>query len=83
MSSLSVHFVPVIYLHRSPVIVISRLIIKLIGHLSHEDTGTDLLNDLALLALEQKAKVIVVSNGEIPLETGVKSIFRYPEPNRA
>uniref|UniRef100_UPI00289D43F3 baeRF3 domain-containing protein n=1 Tax=Proteiniclasticum sp. TaxID=2053595 RepID=UPI00289D43F3 len=56
---------------------------KDLGHLSHEDTGTDLLNDLALLALEQKAKVIVVSNGEIPLETGVKSIFRYPEPNRA
>lgn len=56
---------------------------KGLGHLSLEDAGTDLLNDLALLALEQKAKVIVVSDDELPLETGVKSIFRYPEPNRA
>lgn len=46
--------------------------------LSEEGSG-DMLNDLALLALKQKAKVYVVSDDKIPLETGVKSIFRYPK----
>ncbi|HBT18933.1 MAG TPA: hypothetical protein DEA52_02630 [Clostridiaceae bacterium] len=46
--------------------------------LLQEGPHGDMLNDVALLALKQKAKVYVVSKEELPLETGVKSIFRYP-----
>lgn len=49
------------------------------GQLNLDDAETDLLNELALLALAQKSKVVVVSKEELPLETGVKAIFRYPE----
>lgn len=42
-----------------------------------ENGAGDMLNDLAVLALKQKAKVFVVPKEKMDLETGVKSIFRY------
>jgi len=44
--------------------------------LSEEENG-DMLNDLALLALKQKAKVFVVPEDKMISDTGVMSIFRY------
>lgn len=42
-----------------------------------EEANGDMLNDLALLALKQKAKVFVVPEDRMTAETGVMSIFRY------
>lgn len=44
--------------------------------LSEEENG-DMLNDLALLALKQRAKVFVVPEDKMVSDTGVMSIFRY------
>lgn len=67
--------------------LIVNLDAKVPGRLSQDGTlkeeEGDLLNDVALLALAQKAKVYVVTPDELPLDTGIKSIFRFPEPNRA
>jgi len=43
-----------------------------------ENGSGDMLNDLALLALKQKAKVYVVSDEKLSLDSGVKAIFRFP-----
>jgi len=37
----------------------------------------DMLNDLTLLALKQSAKVYVVTDEKLSLDTGVKAIYRY------
>ncbi len=44
-----------------------------------EKESGDMLNDLALLALKQNAKVYVVTEDKMPLETGVKAIYRYQQ----
>ena len=43
-----------------------------------ENGSGDMLNDLALLALKQKAKVYVVTDEKLSLDSGVKAIFRFP-----
>lgn len=42
-----------------------------------EDESGDMLNDLTLLALKQNAKVYVVTDEKLSLDTGVKAIYRY------
>jgi len=42
-----------------------------------EDESGDMLNDLTLLALKQNAKVYVVTDENLSLDTGVKAIYRY------
>jgi len=42
-----------------------------------EDESGDMLNDLTLLALKQNAKVYVVTDEKLTLDTGVKAIYRY------
>ncbi len=46
--------------------------------LMDENGAGDMLNDLALLALKQKAKVYVISDEKLSLDSGVKAIFRFP-----
>lgn len=43
-----------------------------------ENGSGDMLNDLALMALKQKAKVYVVTDEKLSLDSGVKAIFRFP-----
>lgn len=43
-----------------------------------ENGSGDMLNDLALMALKQKAKVYVISDEKLSLGSGVKAIFRFP-----
>ena len=42
-----------------------------------EEESGDMLNDLTLLALKQNAKVYVVTDEKLSLDTGVKAIYRY------
>lgn len=42
-----------------------------------EEESGDMLNDLTLLALKQSAKVYVVTDEKLNLDTGVKAIYRY------
>ncbi|MFH5836849.1 hypothetical protein ACHAL6_12325 [Proteiniclasticum sp. C24MP] len=42
-----------------------------------EKESGDMLNDLTLLALKQSAKVYVVTDEKLSLDTGVKAIYRY------